>query len=40
VDLTDDEPEIVKYMIQYLYELDYHIPSEQSKGLWALQMNW
>jgi len=40
IDLADDEPEIVKYMIQYLYELDYHIPSEQVKGPWACQVDW
>ncbi|KAF2822946.1 hypothetical protein CC86DRAFT_409720 [Ophiobolus disseminans] len=40
IDLADDEPEIVKYMIQYLYELDYHIPSELIEGPWAFQLDW
>jgi hypothetical protein len=40
IDLADDEPEIVKYFIQYLYELDYHIPSEKLPGPWAFQFDW
>jgi hypothetical protein len=40
IDLVDDEPEIVKYMIQYLYELDYHLPSEETPGPWAFQLDW
>jgi len=39
IDLADDEPEIVKYMVQYLYELDYHIPSENIPGPWAFKLD-
>lgn len=40
IDLADDEPEIVKYLIQYLYELDYHLPSEKLPGPWLVQFDW
>jgi hypothetical protein len=40
IDLADDEPELVKYLFQYLYELDYHIPSEKVPRPWAFQLDW
>ncbi|KAF2251317.1 hypothetical protein BU26DRAFT_603766 [Trematosphaeria pertusa] len=32
VDLPDDDPETVKNMMQYLYGLDYHLPSDNASG--------
>jgi hypothetical protein len=28
VDLVEDEPEFVKRMVQYFYELDYHLDTD------------
>jgi hypothetical protein len=32
IDLPDDEPEIVEYMLRYMYERDYRMPSEDILG--------
>ncbi|KAF1943876.1 hypothetical protein EJ02DRAFT_501833 [Clathrospora elynae] len=40
VDLVDDEPEIVKHLVNYLYEVDYHVRSEEVDGPWVFRMNW
>ncbi|KAF1978713.1 hypothetical protein BU23DRAFT_186363 [Bimuria novae-zelandiae CBS 107.79] len=40
VGLPEDHPEIVEYMIQYMYQQDYRVPSDDStEPLW-IKMNW
>ncbi|KAJ4299892.1 hypothetical protein N0V90_005139 [Kalmusia sp. IMI 367209] len=40
VDLPEDDPEMVAYMIKYMGEIEYQLPSEDIAGPWWIKPDW
>ncbi|KAJ4352007.1 uncharacterized protein N0V89_007353 [Didymosphaeria variabile] len=40
LNLPNDDPDIVGCMIQFMYELDYQLPSDKDPGPWWIRMDW
>lgn len=40
IDLPDEEPEIVEYMLQYMYGRDYRLPSDDAPRPFWIRWKW
>ncbi|KAF2440105.1 hypothetical protein P171DRAFT_448040 [Karstenula rhodostoma CBS 690.94] len=40
LDLPEEDPEILGYMIQFLYNSDYELPSDKDSGPWWVRPDW
>ncbi|KAL1596462.1 hypothetical protein SLS60_009108 [Paraconiothyrium brasiliense] len=40
IDLSNDDPDVVGCMIQFMYEVDYQLPSDSDPGPWWIRVDW